>query len=276
MRITEETLVFKSGSPRACSKYTFSPVLWSETFHYRSSTSDLWEKQILFLKGICKLLYWATGNKERYCAVYCLMTYQPQWQVIILRGNEEQATHGREINRSDTSQGVKASQLRFDSRWHHKSAARGGSEPTSWGWSTSTPATQVGSSTDVTLNNWESPMSTPILMSLWSTYQKGHTTPFWALHPNLFNSHNHTVQQVLLSSNIFCLRVNYKAPKGSVACPQSQSKHSSRSQTQGLVPQPSLLQTELYISKDLTSTITMKLGSSLNDELLYSRPTGTT
>lgn len=140
---------------------------------------------------------------------------------------------------------------------------------------TSTPATQVGSSTDVILNNWGSPISTPILTSLWSTYQKGHTTPFWALHPNLFNSHNHTVQQVLLSSNIFCLRINYKAPKGSVACPQSQSKHSSRSQTQGLVPQLSLLQTELYISKDLTSIINMKLGSSLNDELVYSQPTGT-
>lgn len=136
MTITEETLVFKSGSPRACSKYTFSPVLWSETFHYWSSTSDLWEKQILFLKGICKLLYWATGNKERYYAVYCLMTHQPRWQVIILHGNEEQATHRKEINRSDMSQGVKASQLRFDSRWHHKSAARRGSEPTSWGWST--------------------------------------------------------------------------------------------------------------------------------------------
>ena len=61
-------------------------------------------------------------------AVYSLMTRHPRRQVIILRGNEEQAKH-RGINQAEVSQAVKASQLRFDSRRHHESAARRGSEP---------------------------------------------------------------------------------------------------------------------------------------------------
>lgn len=65
-------------------------TLYLLEFHFRF---NLWEKQIPFLKGICKLLYWTMGNKERCCAVYCLMTHQPWGQVIILHGNEEQVTH---------------------------------------------------------------------------------------------------------------------------------------------------------------------------------------
>lgn len=101
-------------------------TLYLLEFHFRF---NLWEKQIPFFKGICKLLYWTMGNKERCCAVYCLMTHQPWWQVIILHGNEEQVTHWERLTNQTWVKGSKLHSWDL-TQDDIKSAARRASEPT--------------------------------------------------------------------------------------------------------------------------------------------------
>lgn len=88
--------------------------------------------------------------------VYSLVTNQPHQQLIIrhiLGGKGEEGTRHCGINWAEVSQGVKASQLRFGSIWHHQSAAEMRSEPIGADQPVSASATQIGSSTDMILND---------------------------------------------------------------------------------------------------------------------------